>query len=118
MYIMNYYNKLQMLQMLLQSMIDNEIMIEFLLQRMETHKISSFIIAKNEESRIARAINSLKQISEEIIVVDSGSTDKTVEIAESLGARVVYNEWPGYVKQKAFAEKLCKNDWVLNIDAD
>lgn len=81
-------------------------------------QLSAFIIAKNEENRIAKAINSIKKISSEIIVIDSGSTDKTVDIAKDLGARVIFNEWPGYVKQKAFGESLCINDWVLNIDAD
>ena len=80
--------------------------------------ISAFIITKNEAPRVAKAINSIKDIVDEIIVVDSGSTDDTVRIAESLGAKVVFNEWPGYVKQKSFAESLCKNNWVLNIDAD
>jgi glycosyltransferase involved in cell wall biosynthesis len=81
-------------------------------------KISAFIITKNEAHRVAAAINSVKNIVEEVIVIDSGSTDDTVAIAEKLGAKVVFNEWPGYVKQKSFGEKLCKNDWVLNIDAD
>ncbi len=66
--------------------------------------ISAFIITKNEASRVAKAINSVKDIAEEIIVVDSGSGDDTVSIAESLGAKVIFNEWPGYVKQKSFAE--------------
>jgi glycosyltransferase involved in cell wall biosynthesis len=81
-------------------------------------KISAFIIAKNEANRIAKAIHSLKKIVDEIIVIDSGSTDDTVKIAEDIGARVIFNEWPGYVKQKSFGEKLCKHDWILNIDAD
>lgn len=81
-------------------------------------ELSAFIIAKNEEHRISKAINSLKSIASEIIVVDSGSTDNTVKIAESLGAKVVFKEWPGYVKQKSYAESLCKNDWVINLDAD
>jgi glycosyltransferase involved in cell wall biosynthesis len=80
--------------------------------------ISAFIITKNEESRVQKAILSIKDIVDEIIVVDSGSTDRTLEIATSLGCRVVSNEWPGYVKQKIFAEKLCKHKWILNIDAD
>lgn len=80
--------------------------------------ISAFIITKNEESRIARAIKSLQNTAHEIIVIDSGSTDKTVQIAESLGARVIYNEWKGYVAQKIFGEELCEHQWVLNIDAD
>jgi len=81
-------------------------------------KISAFIIAKNEETRIAKAIESVKNIVEELYVIDSGSIDRTVEIAGQLGAKVIYNPWPGYVKQKAFGESLCKNDWILNIDAD
>jgi glycosyltransferase involved in cell wall biosynthesis len=80
--------------------------------------ISAFIITKNEEARIARAIASLKAEVDEIIVIDSGSTDRTVEIAEKLGARVVYNEWKGYTQQKVFGESLCKHKWILNIDAD
>lgn len=80
--------------------------------------ISAFIIAKNEEKRIERAINSLKSVADEIIVIDSGSTDNTVAISEKLGAKVVFNEWPGYVEQKIFGEKLCRHNWILNIDAD
>ncbi len=83
-----------------------------------TIMISAFIIAKNEEKRIEKAISSIKDIVDEIIVIDSGSTDNTVKLAKSLGAKVVYNEWPGYVKQKSFGEGLCKHDWILNIDAD
>lgn len=81
-------------------------------------KISAFIIAKNEEARISAAINSLQAIAEEVLVIDSGSSDDTVKIAEKLGAKVLFNEWPGYVKQKAYGENLCKNDWILNLDAD
>jgi glycosyltransferase involved in cell wall biosynthesis len=81
-------------------------------------KISSFIITKNEANRVARAINSLKGIVEEIIIVDSGSTDNTTDIARNLGAKVIFNEWHGYVKQKIYGESLCQNDWILNIDAD
>ena len=81
-------------------------------------KISAFIITKNEAARIERAINSVKDIADEVIVVDSESTDETVAIAERLGAKVVVKPWLGYVGQKSFAETLCKNDWVLNIDAD
>ena len=80
--------------------------------------ISGFIIAKNEESRITKAICSLKSIANEIIVIDSGSVDKTVEIAKNLGALVAFHEWQGYTRQKAFGESLCKNDWIINIDAD
>lgn len=81
-------------------------------------KISTFIITKNEEARIARAINSVKNITDEVIVVDNESTDDTVHIAKTLGAKVIVKPWLGYVGQKSFAESMCVNDWVLNIDAD
>ncbi|MDX1916755.1 MAG: glycosyltransferase family 2 protein [Rickettsiaceae bacterium] len=80
--------------------------------------ISCFIIAKNEEQNIGRAIKSVKQICQEIILIDSGSKDKTIEIAKNLGAKVLYNTWPGYLAQKIYGESLCSNEWILNIDAD
>jgi len=80
--------------------------------------ISVFIITKNEEELISNAILSVKDFADEIIIVDSGSTDQTVSIADKLGARTLYNAWPGYVKQKIYAESLCRNKWILNIDAD
>ena len=83
-----------------------------------TQKISAFIITKNEEKRIEKAINSIKDLVQEIIVVDSGSTDDTVKLAKKLGAKVVHNDWPGYAAQKAFAENLCTHPWVMNLDAD
>ncbi|WP_244574611.1 glycosyltransferase family 2 protein [Cohaesibacter sp. ES.047] len=55
---------------------------------------------------------------DEVIVVDSGSTDRTCEIAAAAGANVSHNDWPGYGEQKRHAEDLCRNDWLLNIDAD
>lgn len=82
------------------------------------HPISAFIITKNEENRIACAIASVKDLVDEILVIDSGSTDKTIEIAKKLGAKVIHNDWPGYAEQKAFGEAKCKYDWILNIDAD
>ena len=80
--------------------------------------ISVFIITKNEEDRIATIILACKEIADEIIVIDSGSNDKTTAIAESCGAKVIFNEWKGYGLQKIFGENLCRNNWVLNIDAD
>lgn len=88
------------------------------MSKLLTEKISAFIITKNEAARIERAINSVKNIADEVIVVDSESTDETAAIAKSLGAKVVVKPWIGYVGQKSFAESLCKNDWILNIDAD
>lgn len=80
--------------------------------------ISVFIIAKNEADRIAATINSVKDWVDEIIVIDSGSSDDTVSIATFLGAKVLYNEWEGYGLQKQFAEDECSNNWLLNLDAD
>ncbi|MTI18517.1 glycosyltransferase family 2 protein [Rhodobacteraceae bacterium RKSG542] len=80
--------------------------------------ISVFIITKDEEDRILMAIDSVKDWVDEIIVVDSGSTDRTTQIAEEAGAKVYFNEWNGYGEQKRFAEDQCRNTWLLNIDAD
>lgn len=79
--------------------------------------ISVTLITLNEEEGIARALKSV-QWAEDIVVVDSGSTDGTVAIAKSHGARVIHNPWPGYGQQKNFAQKQAKYDWVLNIDGD
>jgi glycosyltransferase involved in cell wall biosynthesis len=80
--------------------------------------ISVFIIAKNEADRLPVAIRAVRDWVDEVIVVDSGSTDDTVAVAESLGARVAYHEWHGYGPQKVYGEGLCRNKWILNIDAD
>jgi glycosyltransferase involved in cell wall biosynthesis len=80
--------------------------------------VSCFIIAKNEADRLPRTIESVRDLVDEVVVVDSGSTDGTVEIAERLGARVIYNAWPGFGQQKRFGEMQCRNDWLLNLDAD
>jgi glycosyltransferase involved in cell wall biosynthesis len=83
-----------------------------------TIPLSAYIIVKNEEKRLPKTIAALKPWVDEIIVVDSGSADRTVDVARSLGAKVSYNEWRGYGSQKGFAERLCRNKWVLNVDAD
>lgn len=80
-------------------------------------KISAAIITHNEELKIARAIESLR-CCDEIVVVDSGSSDRTVEIATNYGARVIETHWRGYAAQKNFAAQVCENDWILSIDAD
>ena len=80
-------------------------------------KISATIVTLNEEQNIARAIQSI-QCADEIIVVDSGSRDRTREIAMHLGARVFEERWRGYAAQKNFAASHAENDWILSIDAD
>jgi glycosyltransferase involved in cell wall biosynthesis len=80
-------------------------------------KISATIITLNEERNLARAIESLR-CADEILVVDSGSTDRTVEIAQKLGARIVEREWPGYANQKNLAAEKASHDWILSLDAD
>lgn len=80
-------------------------------------KISATIITLNEERNIARAMESLR-CCDEIVVVDSGSTDRTPEIAAKLGARLVDSPWGGYAPQKNLAAERAGNDWILSIDAD
>ena len=80
--------------------------------------LSVLICTKNEERNIERAIKSVKGLAQEIIVVDSGSTDRTVEIAKSLGAKVFFKEWEGYANQLNYGISLCSSEWVLVLDAD
>ena len=81
-------------------------------------KISATIVTLNEERNIARAIASLKPCVDEVVVVDSGSSDRTSEIAAEMGARVVREDWRGYAEQKNFAAACSAHDWILSIDAD
>lgn len=81
-------------------------------------KISVVIITFNEADNIGRCIDSVNQIADEILVVDSFSTDITVEVALKKGARVVQQNFLGHIQQKNFAMKQAKYDWVLSIDAD
>ncbi len=83
-----------------------------------TLPISVFIIAKNEADRIVNIINAVKKFADEILVIDSGSEDETVELSIAAGAKVIFNEWRGYGQQKIFGENQCRNKWILNIDAD
>lgn len=79
--------------------------------------ISATIITFNEETHIAEAIASLS-CCDEVIVVDSGSTDRTRDLACALGARVIEHMWQGYSGQKNFAAEQAVNDWILSVDAD
>lgn len=79
--------------------------------------VSVFIITKNEARHLAKTLSSV-QYMDEIIVVDSGSTDSTIEIAKKFGAKVYHHDWMGYAKQKQYAMSLCQHEWVLNLDGD
>ena len=81
-------------------------------------KLSVVIITLNEEKNIGRCLESVKNIADDIVVVDSGSTDKTEAICKSYGARVILHEFEGYVHQKNFANAQAKYDHVLSLDAD
>lgn len=80
-------------------------------------KVSAVIITLNEEANISRAVRSVAW-ADEILVIDSGSTDRTVEIAESVGSRVVHRNWTGFSDQKQFGTDEAKHDWILSLDAD
>lgn len=80
-------------------------------------KVSAVIVARNEARRIEACVRSVA-FCDEVLVVDSGSTDATIELARAAGARVVSTDWPGYIAQKNRAAGLAANDWVLSIDAD
>jgi len=81
-------------------------------------KLSVYIITFNEEARLAKTLQAAKRVADEIIVVDSGSTDKTKQIAESFGCNFIYHAWENYAPQKHFAQESCSNDYVLLLDAD
>ncbi len=80
-------------------------------------KISATIITYNEQDNLPRALESLG-CCDEIVIVDSGSSDGTVELARRGGARVIERDWPGYAAQKNFAAAQASHDWILALDAD
>jgi glycosyltransferase involved in cell wall biosynthesis len=80
--------------------------------------LSVVIITYNEEQNIALCINSVKSLADEIIVLDSYSSDKTVEIARSHGAIIYQERFRGYIGQKNFAMQLASNNYILSLDAD
>jgi glycosyltransferase involved in cell wall biosynthesis len=80
-------------------------------------KISAIVITLNEEQNIADALRSLGW-ADEIIVVDSESTDRTVEIARKFTERIIVRAWPGYSAQKNFAAEQARFDWIFSLDAD
>ncbi|MCW8093463.1 glycosyltransferase family 2 protein [Alteromonas sp. ASW11-130] len=85
---------------------------------MKRKKISCFVICHNEEDRIESCLASLSGWVDQLIVLDSGSTDNTVSIAERYADTVYQTDWPGYGPQRNRALSYCEHSWVLNIDAD
>ena len=81
-------------------------------------KLSVVIITHDEEENIVRCLDSVKTLADEVVVVDSHSRDKTVELSEAYGCRVFTHDFEGYGKQKQFAVDQATNDWILSIDAD
>jgi glycosyltransferase involved in cell wall biosynthesis len=79
--------------------------------------VSVYIITKNCESTLADTLLSVADFAE-IILVDSGSTDKTLEIAQQFNCKIYHQEWLGFAKQKQLALSYCEQDWVLNLDGD
>jgi glycosyltransferase involved in cell wall biosynthesis len=81
-------------------------------------KISACIITLNEEANLQRCLKSCAHLVDEIVVLDSGSTDGTEAIAREFGARWLVQEWPGYMRQKNNVIQLASHEWVLSLDAD
>ena len=80
-------------------------------------KLTVTVITRNESAHIAAALQSVAW-ADEILVVDSGSTDGTVAIARQHATRVEVRDWPGYGAQKNYAAELASHDWILSLDAD
>ena len=79
--------------------------------------LSVAIVALNEEANLGRTLASVRW-ADEIVVIDSGSTDRTCDIAREYGAKVIHEPWRGYVAQKNYALEFCTEDWILALDAD
>ena len=82
------------------------------------NKLSVVIITLNEENNILKCLNSVRDIADEFVVVDSGSTDNTIHICEEQGCRVFSREFDLFANQKQYAVNQAKYDWILSIDAD
>ncbi len=80
--------------------------------------LSIFIICCNEVERIGRVLESVKDLSDDIVIVDSGSTDGTLDLVKIYTDRIYHKDWEGFGQQKVYAESLCRHDWILNLDAD
>lgn len=80
--------------------------------------LSVFIICYNEVDRLGMVLESVVGLTDDIVIVDSGSDDGTVELASKYTDRIFHRDWTGFGDQKVYGEKLCKYNWVLNLDAD
>ena len=84
---------------------------------MKRSSISGFVICHNEQDDILDCLKSI-DFCDEIVLVDSGSSDNTLEIAKEFGAKIHFREWTGFKDQKQYGLDLCSNKWVVNLDAD
>lgn len=81
-------------------------------------KISACIISFNEEKKIEACLQSLLPVADEIVVIDSASTDDTIDIAKKYTDKIISHPFAGYGKQKNFAISMASNDWILSLDCD
>jgi len=81
-------------------------------------KLSVGLIVNNEERILGKTLDAIKDLADEIIIIDSGSTDSTIEIAKSKGTKVFLEEWKGFGPQKNSVIEKCSGEWILLIDAD
>ncbi len=81
-------------------------------------KITAVIITHNEERNIGRCLQSLQGVADDVVVVDSGSTDATESICRAAGVHFEYHDWEGYSGQKNYANSLVSDGWILSLDAD
>jgi len=80
--------------------------------------ITATVITLNEEEKIGNALKSLQRLADEIIMVDSGSVDKTIEIAKKFGAKVFFRKFDNFASQKNWAASKARRNWILSLDAD
>jgi glycosyltransferase involved in cell wall biosynthesis len=82
------------------------------------NRISACVITQNEERNLPRLLESLRGVADEIVVVDSGSTDRTEAIAREHGARFEFREWTQYGEQRNQAAAIATSEWIFSLDAD
>lgn len=81
-------------------------------------RISTVVIAQNESERLEQCVKACQPFSDEVLVVDGGSTDGTPELAKRLGCRLIANPWPGYAAQRNFGAQRASHDWIFSVDPD